>query len=52
MVHAVEEMGANVTSGSSRELYEFSMDFQKDHLPQMLKLTSDLVMNPLYDAEV
>jgi len=51
LVSAVEDMGSNVMSSSSREFYSISIDVQSNYLERIMELTGDIMTNLSFDPE-
>jgi len=51
VVQKLEEMGGNVMSSSSREMMGFNCEVLREHVPLMLSLLSDTVVNPVFLEE-
>jgi processing peptidase subunit alpha len=49
LVQELEEMGGNITSSSSRELMGYSAELIREHVPRMIELIADTVINPVFD---
>jgi processing peptidase subunit alpha len=51
VTHVLEDLGANVSISSTRELMTYSADILRVHVPTVIEIMADVIKNPQYTDE-
>ena len=51
MTHVLEDLGANVSISSTRELMTYNADILRVHVPTVMEVMADAIKNPQFTDE-